>query len=85
MYSNEELLTDERYWQLDKNKQSDLIAKHCAGIEERIRSASSRLHALRFKESECVRFEQSCPSALVRKALSVYLEDLISRNWGSTH
>ena len=85
MYSNEELLTDERYRQLNKNEQSDLIAKHCAGIEERIRSASSRLHALQLKESECARFEQSCPSALVRKALNVYLEDLISRNWGSTH
>ncbi len=85
MYSNEELLTDERYRQLNKNQQSELIAKHCADIEEHIRLASSRLEAYRLKESACARFEQSCPSTLVRKALSVYLEEVISRNWDATH
>ena len=81
MYVNEELLTDERFRQLNGNRQSELIANHCADIEDRIRSAPSRLEAIRLKESTCTRFEKACPSALVRTALSRYVEELISRYW----
>lgn len=81
MYSNEELLTDERYRQLDENQQSELITKHCADIEDRIRSAPSRLEALRLKESACSGFERACSSALVRTSLASHVEELISRYW----
>jgi len=81
MYVNEELLTDERFRQLNGNRQSELIADHCADIEDRIRSAPSRLEAMRLKESACTTFEQACPSVLVRTALSRYVEELIVRYW----
>jgi hypothetical protein len=81
MYMNEELLTDERFRQLNGNRQSELIANHCADMEDRIRSASSRSEAIRLKESTCARFEEACPSALVRTALSRHVEELISHYW----
>jgi len=78
---NEELLTDERFERLNTHRQSELIAEYCSDIEDRIRSASSRLEALRFAESSCTRFEQTCPSALVRKALERHVEKLILQYW----
>jgi hypothetical protein len=81
MHFNEELLTDERYRQLNGNQQSELVARHCADIEDRIRSAPSRLEALRLKELACSRFKQTCSSVLVRTALTRHVEELISRNW----
>jgi hypothetical protein len=81
MYMNEELLTDERFLRLDANRQSELITEYCADIEDRIRSAPSRLEALRLSESSCTRFEQACPSALLRKALETHIEELILQYW----
>jgi len=81
MYLNEELLTDERYMQLNGNRQSELIANHCGDIENRIRSAPSRLEAERLKELACTKFKQECQSMLVRTALTRYVEKLISRYW----
>jgi hypothetical protein len=81
MYLNEELLTDERYRQLTENRQSELLANHCADIEDRIRSAPSRLEAVRLKEFACNKFGQECPSALVHTALTKYVNDLIARYW----
>jgi hypothetical protein len=81
MYINEELLTDKRYQQLHGNKQSELIANHCVDIEDRIRSAPSRLEAVRLKELECAKFKQDCQSTLVRTALARYVEELISCYW----
>jgi hypothetical protein len=81
MHFNEELLTDERYQQLHGNQQSELIANHCGDIEERIRSASSRLEAVHLKELECTKFKQECQSTLVRTALTRYVEEIISRYW----
>ena len=74
-------IIDGRYWQLNGNQQLELIAKHCVDIEDRIRSAPSRLKALRLKELACSRFEQTCSSALVRAALSKHVEGLISHYW----
>ncbi len=81
MYLNEELLTDERYIQLNGNRQAELIANHCGDIENRIRSAPSRLEAVRLKELACAKFEQECSSTLVRAALATHVGELISRYW----
>jgi hypothetical protein len=81
MHFNEELLTDERYLRLNGNQQSEHIANHCADIEDRIRSAPSRLEAVRLKELECAKFKQECQSTLVRTALARYVEEMISRYW----
>jgi len=81
MYFNEELLTDELYLKLNGKQQSGLIANHCADMEYRIRSASSREEAIRLKEMACTTFNQECQSALIRTALIRHVEDLISRYW----
>ncbi len=85
MEFNEELLTDERFERLNTNRQSELIAEYCADIEDRIHSASSRLEALRLAESSCTRFEQTCLSTLVRKALERHIEGLILQYWGNSN
>jgi hypothetical protein len=77
----EELLTDERFRQFNEHQQSELIAEHFVGIEDRIRSAPTRLDAMQYKELACTRFEQACPSALLRTALARHVEKLILRYW----
>jgi hypothetical protein len=81
MHFNEELLTDERYLRLNGNQQSELIGKHCTDIEDRIRSASSRLEAVQIKEMACSEFKKECQSKLVRTALSIHVEDIIIFYW----
>jgi hypothetical protein len=81
MIFNEELLTDNRFAQLNRAQQSNIIANHCAEIEERIRNASSRLEAERVLASTCLQFEKECPSMLVRNALTSRMEELIAKYW----
>jgi hypothetical protein len=82
MIFNEELLTDDRFARLNSTQQFDMIAKHCGEIEERIRTASSRIEAERNSTSACVQFEKECPSMLVRHALLRHVEELIVKYWG---
>jgi hypothetical protein len=83
MYGNEELLTDEGYRQLNGNQQYELIAAHCRGIEERIRSASSRPEAMRIADAACTQIELTCHSVLIRTALAANVEEMISRYWNT--
>jgi len=81
MMFNEELLTDDRFMQMNSNQQSILITKHCAEVEEQIRAASSRLEAERVSANTCLQFQHECPNALVRDALTRRVGELISKHW----
>jgi hypothetical protein len=81
MILNEELLTDEGFARFGKQRQSEIIAKHCSEVEERIRTASSRLEAERGSAEACLQFEKECPSMLVRNALASRVEELIAKYW----
>jgi hypothetical protein len=78
---NEELFNERQFLQLNQAHQSELIANHCAEIEERVRNASSRLEAERVSASACLQFEKDCQSMLVRNALTHRMEELIAKYW----
>ncbi len=81
MIYNEELLSDGGFSRLSSKQQFDIIAKHCVGIEKRIRSASSRSEAERISADECLRFQHECPSEMLRKALTQKVKELIIKHW----
>ena len=81
MITNEELLSDERFAQFSTQHQTEIITAHCKDVEERIRSASSRLVAEREAVGGCLQFEKECPSMLVRSALTRRVEELITKYW----
>jgi hypothetical protein len=77
----DELLSDESFRRLSKQRQSELIGKHCAGIEEKIRSSTSPGEAECIAADACRKFEDECPSALILDALKSRLEHLIGQYW----
>jgi hypothetical protein len=82
MMMNEELLNDDRYLRLNQSQQMDLIAKHCAGIEKRIREAQSRKEAETIADDACGRFETECPSDMVRRGLVLRVREMVEQRWG---
>jgi hypothetical protein len=82
MTRNEELYGDRRLLRLSQARQSELIVKHCDGIEERIRDARSGDEAEGIAAAACRTFDSECPSNIVREALSQHIRALILRHWG---
>ena len=78
---HEELFNNRLFLQLENKRQSELIAKHCADIEEQIRTASSRSDAERISTSACFQFENECPSKLLHNALRRRVKELIAQYW----
>jgi hypothetical protein len=83
MIKNEELLSDERFVRFSTQHQSEIISLHCGEIEERIRTASTRLEAELGSAEACLQFEKECPSTLVKQAMTRRVENLIIQYWGS--
>jgi flavoprotein len=83
MMMNEELLNDDRFLQLNQNQQSELIAKHCAGIERRIREAQSRKEAEMISEEACGKFETECPSDMIGRGLVLRVREMMEQRWGT--
>lgn len=81
MNFHEELVTDNRFAQFNKKQQTDLLAKHCADIEERIRTASSRYEADRVSAEVCLEFEKECHSSVVRRSMKQRVQDLLIEYW----
>ncbi|MBN1397370.1 MAG: hypothetical protein JXA06_04985 [Bacteroidetes bacterium] len=78
---SEELFSEYQFLQLNKNRQSDLIAKHCIEVEKIIRTASSRVEAEQLSADACSHFQDECPSSIVRNALTHHVEELIKNYW----
>ena len=78
---NEELLNEQQFLQLNQTRQSDLIAKYCAGIEEQIRGSSSRSDAESAAAAVCRKFERECSSSIIRNVLTLHLQNLVNRYW----
>jgi hypothetical protein len=82
---SEELLPDEnRFIRLDQSQQSELIAKHCAGIEQRIQNTHSRKEAETIADEACGKFETECPSDILRRGLLLRVREMVEHRWGST-
>lgn len=79
MNFNEELLTNNRFVHLSKQRQTELITEHCARIKEKIRLATSLQEAERLVATACKKFESECSSSLVRNALFLYLHNLVEQ------
>jgi len=80
---NEELLNEDRFLRLNGSDQMALIAKHCAGIEKRIREAQSRKGAEAIAEEACGKFETECPSDMIRRGLVLRVREMVERRWGT--
>lgn len=80
---NEELLNEGRFLQLNQSQQLELIARHCAGIEKRIRDAQSREVAETIAEESCGKFETDCPSDMIRRGLVLRVRDMVEQRWGT--
>jgi hypothetical protein len=81
MIRNEELVSEQQFLQLNQIRQSELIAKHCFGIEERIRSAQSKEEAEQIASKACSKFESECTSSIVRTALAKYIQSKVMQYW----
>jgi hypothetical protein len=76
---SEELLNDDRFLKLNFNQQSELIAKHCTGIEKRIRETQSREEAETIAEDSCGKFETECPSGMIRRGLVLRVQEMVEK------
>jgi len=68
---------------LDSAEQQRLVARYCAGIDDRIENAPSPERAQKFVEESCRRFAQACPSSIVRTFLSEYVKSIYEKHWGA--
>jgi len=82
MMMNEELLSEDRFLQLNESQQLELIAKHCVGTEKRIREAQSRKEAETIAEEACGKFETECPSDIIRRGLVLRVREMVELRWG---
>ena len=82
MIMSEELLNEGRFQRLNRARQSELIAEHCAGVEQRIRGAHSRAEAETIGSDACRQFENECPSDLVRRGLVHRVRQMVQQHWG---
>ena len=77
------MMIDERFLKLNQSQQSELIAKHCAGIERRNREAQSRKEAETIADDACGKFETECPSDMVRRGLVLRIREMVEQRWGT--
>ena len=78
---DEELLNEQQFLQLNQTRQSDLIAKYCAGIEEQIRVSASRSEAESIAAAACKNFEGECSSSIIRNVLALHVQNLVNQYW----
>jgi ATP-dependent Lon protease len=81
MIQDEELINEQLFLQLNQIQQSELIAKHCTSIEERIRDARSKEEAEQIASKACSKFETECASSIVRMMLSQYIQVKVTQYW----
>lgn len=75
---NEEFISDRV---LDSGQQKEIIARHCADAEDRIRTAASKSEASRIVDDLCQRFDRECESSLVRSFLKKHVNHLLTLHW----
>ena len=78
---NEELLNENLFIRLNNKRQSELIGKHCASIEEKIRAARSRTEAESITKKACKEFGIECSSKIVKKMLTDYINRKLNQYW----
>jgi hypothetical protein len=78
-----ESLTDQEFQDLGQGRQVEILAEHCAGIEEKIRSARSREDAETIAETTCGKLQEACLSNLVQRALVRRTREIIDQYWTS--
>ncbi|MEX1277198.1 MAG: hypothetical protein WEB62_02875 [Bacteroidota bacterium] len=78
MAMQDELIFDEP---LHPDRQREAIGLHCAGLEERIKSAPTRLQAEKVLTEVCDGFDQACESSIVRTYLKQHAHKLLLQYW----
>ena len=78
-----ESITDQQFLSLGQQRQVEILAEHCADIEEKIRSAQSRTEAQTIADSTCGKLQEACLSNLVQRALVRRTREFIEQYWGS--
>ena len=82
MIQNEELFNESRFVEPNDARQSEVIAKHCAGVAERIRDAHSKEEATGIADDACQAFRRECTSSIVGDALLRHIRSQLSLHWG---
>ncbi len=81
MIQDEELFNGQQFLQLNQIRQSEIIAKRCTGITQRIRDAQSKEEAERIIGDACRKFERECASSIVRVALVQHGQAKVAQYW----
>jgi len=79
---DEELLNDDRFPQLSRIQQSEIIARRCKGVEQLILGAQSRKEAIGIGERACRQFADECQSEMVQRALMERVQLMVEKYWG---
>lgn len=66
---------------ISDHRQEKLIRAYCQGIDEQIRSATSKEEAERIVQDACKGFDRACESDLVRSFLKQHVNNLFTRQW----
>jgi hypothetical protein len=82
MTMDEELLNDDRFPQLSQTRQSEIIARHCKGVEKLILGAQSKKEAAGIGERACRQFADECQSEMVQSALMERVQLMVEKYWG---
>ncbi|MBW7888024.1 MAG: hypothetical protein H3C35_06645 [Bacteroidetes bacterium] len=64
-------------------RQSQLVAEYCNGIQQKIAEAKTGEEAASLAERYCNTFRKSCSSELLAGSLERYVQELVKHYWSS--
>ena len=65
----------------EASRQEELIARHFGDVEERVRSAGSRMQAQITADKVMDGFQTECLSEILPEFLKIYLSTLVEKYW----
>lgn len=78
-----ESITDQQFLDLGQERQVEIFARHCTGIENRIRQAHSRKEAEEIMGNACGKLQEECINTIVQGALVRRTHELVEQYWGT--
>ena len=77
-----ESTTDQQFLDLGQQRQVEILAEHCTGIDEEIRTAYSREDAKSRVSIACGKLHGVCDSKMIQGALVRRTRELVEQYWG---
>ena len=73
----EELIDESQFMRLPLQRQTELLSHYCGDIKDKIISSSTMTEAQRIADEQCLLFQRSCSSEVLRHAMTRYVQDII--------